>query len=180
MARHNKVVWVKVFAIVFVCAVGTASVFLLVFSNNDKVWWKSRGFRAAIENGEVAILVWNRDSEPLNSQDFCRWLNRAMSTQVLVLRDAPIDDSSMHCIAKVSQLIYLDVSGTNVTDTGLSQLTSLPLVTLYMEDTTISDDAVNILRKFKHLRYLRIGNTLISDKGVEELRMLLPECDIWH
>lgn len=67
-------------------------------------------------------------------------------------------------------LRWLDLGGTAVTDTGLTNLTRLPnLVRLHLERTGVSDAGLAAILVLSNLEYLNLHSTAITDEGVTQL-----------
>lgn len=76
-------------------------------------------------------------------------------------------------------LQYLQLSGTRVTNAGLSYLRGLTgLRVLWLYDTQISDAGLVHLRGLTGLRVLNVRSTLVSTGGVDALQRALPQCEI--
>lgn len=67
-------------------------------------------------------------------------------------------------------LRWLDLGGTAVTDTGLTNLAQFPnLVRLHLERTGVSDAGLSAILPLAHLEYLNLHSTPITDEGVTQL-----------
>jgi hypothetical protein len=76
-------------------------------------------------------------------------------------------------------LQYLQLSGTAVSDTGLSHLRNLTgLRVLWLYDTRISDNGLLHLHGLTNLRILNVRSTLVSTRGINALQEILPQCEI--
>ena len=75
-------------------------------------------------------------------------------------------------------LQYLQLSGTRVTNAGLSHLGKLTgLKVLWLYDTPISDIGLVHLRGLTGLRVLNLRSTMVSASGVDALQAALPQCE---
>ncbi len=126
--------------------------------------------------------------------------------QHLVLANTTTHDDDLSYLAGLPSLDSLDLSGTQITDTGLKSINSIRLRALDLSKTKISDaglkrlcdnygvggniavlslsrtditDAgVQFLGQMKRLRELRVDETKMTNQGIEKLRILLPQCKI--
>lgn len=74
---------------------------------------------------------------------------------------------------------YLQLSGTRVTNAGLSHLRGLTgLRVLWLYDTRISDAGLVHLQGLTGLRVLNLRSTLVSSGGIDALQAALPQCEI--
>lgn len=70
-----------------------------------------------------------------------------------------------------TNLRWLDVAGTKVTDSGLASLAGMPNLTrLHLERTAITDAGLACLAGLNELEYLNLYRTEVSDAGLETLR----------
>lgn len=82
-------------------------------------------------------------------------------------------------IAKVSDLDYLYLAETSLTDGDIQTLSALKsLKHLNIATTKISDDCVDTLIEFPSLKVLVIQGTAITAEGVTRLRAGLPNCEV--
>ena len=80
---------------------------------------------------------------------------------------------------KPEDVVEINLSSTEVTDTGLKELAAFPNLTrLYMWDTNVTDVGVKALVSLKNLTALELGRTKVTERGVEELQYALPKCKI--
>src|SRR5262245_32991790 len=78
---------------------------------------------------------------------------------------------------------WLDLAGTRVTDTGLSNLASMPnLVRLHLERTGITDTGLVAVADLPNLEYLDLYGTAVTDAGVERLGQMprLKQLYLWQ
>jgi uncharacterized membrane protein len=90
-------------------------------------------------------------------------------------------------LAKLTQLgpnlRWLDLAGTKVTDSGLSQLKATPNLTrLHLERTGISDAGLTNLTQLTSLEYLDLYGTEVTDAGLDTLQSLpkLKQIYLWQ
>ena len=74
------------------------------------------------------------------------------------------------------------LSGTKVTDAGLSHLKGLTnLQTLWLTGTWgVTDAGLEHLKALTKLKSLHLDRTNVTDEGVEKLQQALPDCYILH
>jgi hypothetical protein len=79
----------------------------------------------------------------------------------------------------LSQLQWLDLSGTRVTDAGLVRLQGFKrLGVLNLDNTEITDAGLEHLKGLNQLQKLCLVNTKVTDEGVKKLQQALPKCKI--
>jgi hypothetical protein len=79
----------------------------------------------------------------------------------------------------LSELEYLDLSLTGVSDEGLKHVRGLwGLRHLDLRETRITDEGLMCLSQLRSLKFLGLYHTIVSRKGVEELAEAMPECRI--
>jgi uncharacterized membrane protein len=82
-----------------------------------------------------------------------------------------------------SNLRWLDLAGTAVTDAGLCHLASFPnLVRLHLERTAVTDSALSNVATLANLEYLNLYATAVTDAGLEHLQKLpnLKHLYLWQ
>jgi len=84
---------------------------------------------------------------------------------------APAADSSLPLLEKMAkQLIWLNLSGSKISDRGLQSVGKLSQLTrIYLNDTKVTDSGLHYLKSLKRLQYLNLVNTAISSKGLGQL-----------
>lgn len=87
---------------------------------------------------------------------------------------ADFGDEEMEALRPLAeQVIWLDLSGTQVTDTGSAVLADLRHLTrLHLERTAVTDAALAYLEGLEHLEYLNLYGTAVSDDGLDYLAAL--------
>ena len=81
-------------------------------------------------------------------------------------------------LADPGRAFALDLSGTDLTDAGLKELTGLKsLKMLGIGMTYVTDAGLKELARLKNLRKLSLGAG-VTDAGLKELRKALPACRI--
>jgi len=85
--------------------------------------------------------------------------------------DLRFDDESLRYLATVPGIYSLNLTGTQITDSGLRALQPLLLQSLYLNDTAISDDGLRSLEPFRMtLSSLYLNRTAITDDGLIHLK----------
>jgi uncharacterized membrane protein len=93
-------------------------------------------------------------------------------------------DSLMHSFLKVSsQLTWLNLGGTEITDDALSSIGALKNLTrLHLENTDVTDKGLQHLKQLPYLEYLNLYGTRVTDSGIQELASLknLKKLYLWQ
>jgi hypothetical protein len=93
--------------------------------------------------------------------------------QWLDLSGTPITDSDLTYLTALSQLQRLDLVSTDVTDAGLEHLKCLnKLRVLNLARTQVTDAGLEVLTCFGQLKGLSLNDTRVTDAGMEHLRSL--------
>jgi hypothetical protein len=96
----------------------------------------------------------------------------------LVINPQAATDLSPLSQLRSDDLQYLQLSGTRVSNAGLSHLSKLTgLKVLWLYDTPISDAGLAHLRGLTGLRVLNLRSTMVSASGVDALQAALPQCE---
>ncbi len=96
-----------------------------------------------------------------------------MSRVAVEFRGLPLTDVGLKRLALKTRLIGLDLSGTNVTDRGLADLSGeeLPhresLRLLDLSFTRITDEGLKSISQWKQLRHVSVIACSVTDKGIE-------------
>ena len=90
------------------------------------------------------------------------------------------DDAAMEYLTELTQLEYVGLHGTQITDAGLAHLKGLTrLSELYIEDhTQVTDAGLRHLEGLTQLQQLYLVNTQVSASAAGELWQALPSCGI--
>jgi mono/diheme cytochrome c family protein len=80
-------------------------------------------------------------------------------------------DATMPLLVQLrDQLVWLDMSETNITDKGLQQLSQFKNLTrLSLDNTAVTDASLKHLTALPHLRYLNLYGTKVTDNGLKSL-----------
>jgi hypothetical protein len=99
----------------------------------------------------------------------------------LHLENTRVSDEGLNYLAGLEELNLLGLSGTDVGDDGLKYLDGLAnLHILWLDSTRTSDEGLVHLAGLTQLRTVRLENTLVSDEGVAQLQRALPDCTIYR
>ena len=93
-------------------------------------------------------------------------------------------DSELAVIRPLApQTVWLNLSGTRITDTGLSTVAQFHNLTrLHLNRTRVSDRGLPQLAGLRHLEYLNLYGTGVTDAGLESLAALkrLRTLHVWQ
>ena len=98
------------------------------------------------------------------------------------LSSKPIGDAQLAGLNSISNIIWLNLAGTEITDAGLKQLASLPhLQKLHLERTRIGDEGLKHLKAASQLTYLNLYGTQVTDAGLQHIQSLpkLEKLYVW-
>jgi hypothetical protein len=113
-----------------------------------------------------------------NDLKYFEFLDQLPRLKYLALNDVHVSDKELAVLRKLRQLEVLELNMTDITDSGITHLASLPLWRLCLSETRISDTSVPDLCRLSNLRELNIAFTQISQAGVCRLRNRLLNCAI--
>jgi uncharacterized membrane protein len=84
---------------------------------------------------------------------------------------ATFGDAQLAALEPIApQILWLDVSGTQITDAGLAVVERFPHLTrLHLNGTAITDAGVAHLARLSHLEYLNLYGTKMTDAGLATL-----------
>ena len=103
----------------------------------------------------------------------------APQTVWLDLSGTRVTDAGLSTVALFRNLTRLHLNRTRITDSGLRQLAGLQqLEYLNLYGTGVTDAGLQSLAALKRLRTLYVWQTGVSDGGLERLRSALPRLDI--
>ena len=97
------------------------------------------------------------------------------------LSSKPISDEQLAGVNSISEVIWVNLAGTDITNDGLKHLSAMPIQKLHLERTKIGDDGLKHLKSFKDLTYLNVYDTKVTDAGLEHLKDLknLRKLFVW-
>jgi uncharacterized membrane protein len=97
---------------------------------------------------------------------------------------ATFGDAQLAALEPIGQqMLWLDVSGTQITDVGLAAVERFPNLTrLHLNRTAITDTGLTHLARLSHLEYLNLYGTKVTDAGLTPLAGLarLRALYIWQ
>jgi hypothetical protein len=99
------------------------------------------------------------------------------------LRGRKLTDNDLENVAKLKNVVALNLSNTKITGGGLAHLTGLKqLRRLHIEKTAIGDEGIEHLAKLPNLEYLNLYATKITDESLEQLENLknLTRLYVWQ
>jgi hypothetical protein len=91
-----------------------------------------------------------------------------------------LTDSGLSNIRSLSNLQFLSLNNTEVTDAGLVHLRGLKIWSLRLDNTKITDAGLTHLKELTELREVFLRNTQISDAGYRDLQKLLPNVTVYR
>ena len=103
----------------------------------------------------------------------------APQTVWLDLSGTGITDAGLATVAQFRNLTRLHLNRTRISDNGLKQLAGLEqLEYLNLYGTSVTDDGLQSLTSLKKLRTLYVWQTTVSSSGLERLRSALPRLEV--
>lgn len=91
------------------------------------------------------------------------------SLKMLSLKKCTTSPHGLLQIGQLHELLWLDLSGTNVDDRLFTQFTFPNLAALDLTDCAITDEGARGIARNANLEHLVLRNTQITDQGVKEL-----------
>lgn len=100
----------------------------------------------------------------------------------LYLAGDAISDQQLPLLKSVSDVKWLNLANTSVTDQGLAHLHDLKLTRLHLEKTTVGDKGLAHLKNQTDLQYLNLYGTKVSNEGLKHLAELskLRKLYVWQ
>ncbi len=103
------------------------------------------------------------------SQDIVAWLSMLPSLAV-ELRSLPLRDDGLQALWAATRPIGLDVSGTKITNRGITSIaTAAQLRLLDVGFTEVDDDGLTSLTRLRELRYVSFLGCRVTDRGIASL-----------
>lgn len=93
------------------------------------------------------------------------------------------DEQVKKLVEVSSQLLWLNLARTKVTNAGLAEVAKCTQVTrLHLENTSVSDEGLAHVANLVNLKYLNLYGTKVSDKGISHLKNLkkLEKIFLWQ
>jgi hypothetical protein len=106
---------------------------------------------------------------------------RALAPQTvwLDLSGTGVTDAGLATVAQFKNLTRLHLNRTKISDAGLKRLTGLQqLEYLNLYGTVVTDAGLQSLTSLKKLRTLYVWQTAVTASGLERLRSTLPRLDV--
>jgi len=117
-------------------------------------------------------------AENLTDADFAT-LKRQRGLERLFLKGTQITDQGLRELSSLTNLRYLSLAKTKISDEGLASLKGMTrLEMLELSDTSISDEGLKHLRGLDSLQFVYVDGTKVTKKGVKELQVALPNCSV--
>lgn len=117
---------------------------------------------------DVGGAPWKDNRQVFQILERCEFIQRV---DLAHARNLNHDD--FIALAKVQQIVYLNLARSNITDDDLASISQLNRLThLDLYCTAITDDGMPHLAKLDALRKLDLNGTSITDKGLLQLRSL--------
>lgn len=122
------------------------------------------------------FFVWFRGGNV--TADEWQRLARLPNLITLDLGGAAIVDADLPRLRELPHLSHLYLDQTRVSDAGLNHLVGLDIEHLELEGTAISDAGLPILGQMHNLERLLLTGSKVSDDGLKALQKQLPKCAI--
>ncbi|HVX61127.1 MAG TPA: hypothetical protein VHC19_11010 [Pirellulales bacterium] len=107
----------------------------------------------------------------------CTHLAKLSELKFVKLDGSRVSDEGLAQLAKLRKLQALNLDGTDVTDGGMKHLARMTeLWQLVLSRTRVTDYGLQCLGAVQKLRWLTLEESLVSDVGVERLRSAIPNC----
>ena len=87
-------------------------------------------------------------------------------------------DDGLANLGGLTDLRFLSLSGTRVTDAGLAHLRNCDLFWLSLDRTEVSDGGLHHLEKMSHLRRLNLVGTRVTHNGERMVWKMFPNQNI--
>lgn len=94
----------------------------------------------------------------------------------LMLQNTKTTDDSLLTIGRMWRIKTLVLSGTCVSDAGLSSLMELSVEELYLSDTRITDRGIRVISNLPSLRKLVISGTTVTNVGIKSFSQRNSRC----
>ncbi|HEY9401159.1 MAG TPA: hypothetical protein VIQ24_00600 [Pyrinomonadaceae bacterium] len=125
--------------------------------------------------GLLGLALWETDI----GDAACMYLGRMSNLRWLDIGDTQITDEGLAFIRRMPYLEELTLLNTQIGNAGLQHLAGLSkLKRLDLKRTKVSDAGFELLRKLPGLESLRITDTAISYPVYARLKSALPGCEI--
>jgi hypothetical protein len=113
------------------------------------------------------------------ADDAIKHLQGLSDLQFLVVSHTRVTDAGLAHLQRLNRLEMLWLDGNKLTGSGLVHLQGLPrLGFLSLKDTQVNDAALLHLQGLRQLLWLDLRGTKVTDKGLDDLQRALPRCTI--
>jgi hypothetical protein len=145
------------------------------------------GLRASIPGSLRTILPGERDLEytaaiagaAFGDEELQKLGSVGSDLRWLDLSRTDLTDAGLKVVAKMPNLEHLDLRGTAIGDEGVRALAGLQnLQTLSLYGTAVTDSGLEALRGLPSLRRLYVGGTKVTEPGLDALRKARKELQI--
>ena len=94
----------------------------------------------------------------------------------LKLNEIKLDSDKLQFLSELKHLKNLQLSGTNLTDTGLMQIKDLPdLQNLNLYGTQVTDQSLEVIGRLKNIRTINLWNTRMTQTAIRQFSKQHPE-----
>jgi uncharacterized membrane protein/mono/diheme cytochrome c family protein len=94
----------------------------------------------------------------------------------LKLNEIKLDSDEIQFLSELKHLKNLQLSGTNLTDTGLMQIKDLPdLQNLNLYGTQVTDQSLEVIGRLKNIRTINLWNTRMTHTAIRQFSKQHPE-----
>ena len=110
-------------------------------------------------------------------------IHKAFLTSSFQLRGRDLTDDGLADVARLGNVVELNLRDTKITSAGLVHLKGLAKLTrLHLERTNVGDEGIANLTKLTTLEYLNLYGTKITDKSLDHLAGLknLRQLYVWQ
>lgn len=97
---------------------------------------------------------------------------------MLFLDRTQIQGPGLARLSGMQRSMTLSLSGSTVTNEGLSYLSGVPVAHLMLDEVPLSDVGLKALAKVPSLQRLEIHRTELQDADVKKLKKSMPKVDI--
>lgn len=138
-------------------------------------WFRNPAGQAAtrlVDRAGRVDLSWTKlDDDQL--RQLVPHLQELAGLHTLDLSGTAITDAGLSSVSKLGGLRSLELTGTRITDAGLESLASLKgLRHLGLADTDVTDAGMAIIEQFRNLESLNLDHTAVTDQGLTVLTRL--------
>jgi hypothetical protein len=133
------------------------------------------------DEGAISLLkrqkqLWKLDlmSVPITDNTLAE-IGKLTQLHWLHLRSTKISDRGLSHLVTLQQLRGLDIGNTNITDIGIQQISKMTKLNLLnLEQTRVSDGGITELIALKELQTLGVNRTNVTEEGKLVMKMVMP------